>query len=129
MKVYALDTHTLVQLADDTLSAARKALLQGSSAPIVVSQMSLWELSKLIELGRVVPEGESPLHYLRRFEGHPRLRIEGLTAEVLARTIEIAPQMHKDPADQVIVATALVHKAVLLTNDTKIRSLDWLETA
>ena len=50
-----------------------------------------------------------------------------LDPAVLAKTIEIADKMHRDPADQLIVATALVQGGMLMTDDRAIRQLGWIE--
>jgi PIN domain nuclease of toxin-antitoxin system len=35
--------------------------------------------------------------------------------------LDVAPKLHQDPADQIIVATARCLGAVLMTNDRRIR--------
>ncbi len=118
MKV-VLDTHILVAAANDSLSAERKKLLTRRDTELLFSAISLWEIAKLIQLGRLVPDGNAE-DYLARFATHPRYTELPLSPAVLAKMIHVAPLMHKDPADQLIVATALLHKASLMSDDRAI---------
>lgn len=43
--------------------------------------------------------------------------------------LDVAPRLHKDPADQIIVATARRLGAVLTTNDVRIRRSRLVELA
>jgi PIN domain nuclease of toxin-antitoxin system len=49
-----------------------------------------------------------------------------LTPEIAVASVQL--DMHPDPADRFIVATALAHGAALVTKDTKIRQLKGLKT-
>ncbi len=120
MKV-VLDTHILVHAANDSLTANRKQLLLNPDTQILFSSISLWELAKLIEFGKLQPT-ESLENYLLRFSQHPRYTEIPFSPKVLALMVEIAPKMHKDPADQLIVATALAEEAALMTNDKPIKT-------
>ena len=51
-----------------------------------------------------------------------------LSPQVADHTRKFANTFHGDPADNIIVATALEHNAVVLTADEKIRALNYLET-
>ena len=55
--------------------------------------------------------------WLGRATLYPRLDIIPLTTEIAAAVAELPPGMHRDPADQIIVATARVLKCPLLTYD------------
>jgi len=119
MKI-VLDTHVLVFAANGTLAENRKQLLRKADSEILFSTISLWEIAKLIQIGRLHPVG--PIEqYLARFSSHPRYQEVALTAPILARMVDIAPKMHKDPADQLVIATALIEGAVLMTDDILIR--------
>jgi PIN domain nuclease of toxin-antitoxin system len=115
-----LDTHIVVEAANDDLEPARKRLLEDSSSELFVSAVTLWELTKLVELGRlVIPSGFE--RFIRDLCAHPRYTIAQYDAALMIELLRITPKMHKDPADQLIVATALRLDAALMTNDVRIR--------
>jgi PIN domain nuclease of toxin-antitoxin system len=56
----------------------------------------------------------------------PRTEVLPLTAEIALEAD--APDMHADPADRFVVATALRFSAPLVTKDRLLRSLRFVET-
>lgn len=119
MKV-VLDTHIVVHAANDTLTPARKRLLDDDASELLVSAVTLWELTKLVELGHLnMPDGFD--RFILHLCSHPRYTIAHYDAALMIELLDVAPKMHKDPADQIIVATARVRGASLMTNDRRIR--------
>jgi PIN domain nuclease of toxin-antitoxin system len=115
-----LDTHIVVHAANDNLEPARKRLLDNSSSELFVSAVTLWELTKLVELGHLAfPDGFD--RFIRDLCAHPRYTIAQYDAALMIELLRMAGKMHKDPADQIIVATALRLDAALMTNDLRIR--------
>ena len=115
-----LDTHIVVYAANDDLEPARKRLLESSSSELFVSAVTLWELTKLVELGHLaMPDGFE--RFVRDLCAHPRYTIAQYDAELMITLLGTASKLHKDPADQIIVATALRLDAALMTNDARIR--------
>ena len=51
----------------------------------------------------------------------PGLGVRELTRPVLVQSCELPQPFHGDPADQILVATARHHGAVLVTSDQRIR--------
>jgi PIN domain nuclease of toxin-antitoxin system len=124
------DTHILLFWADapQRLStAARDALDQGMAAgQLACCDISLWEIAMLQARGRIHrPPDLSIAAYLDDI-----VLAMGLT--VLPITPAIAEQaqhpdfLHGDPADRLIAATALVHKAPIITADGKLRQVPGL---
>lgn len=122
MKI-VLDTHIVLWAASDQLSEARKEFLEDPHHEIFVSAISLWEITKLFELKRIQLE-DALEKFLATIENHPRFTIVSLTSAVLAEILNIADKMHKDPADQIIVATARKLEAKLMTDDKEVRKSD-----
>jgi PIN domain nuclease of toxin-antitoxin system len=115
-----LDTHIVVYATNDDLEPARKRLLDSPTSELFISAVTLWELTKLVELGRLaMPDGFD--RFIRDLCAHPRYTIAPYDAELMLALLRISPKMHKDPADQIIVATALRLDAALMTNDARIR--------
>lgn len=121
-----LDTHIVVHAANDDLALARKRLLEDPTSDLFVSAVTLWELTKLVELGHLeMPDGFE--RFIRDLCAHPRYTIAQYDASLMIELLRVAKQMHKDPADQVIVATALRLDAVLMTDDSRIRRSKLIE--
>jgi PIN domain nuclease of toxin-antitoxin system len=122
-----LDTHILIHAADGSISAARRAILNDSRNSLYYSSISLWEIAKLSELGRIKP-AEGLQMFLDKLYHHPLYNNLELTPEVLVEATRISPEMHRDPADQLIVASARRLSAKLMTDDEKIQKCGLVKT-
>lgn len=126
MKLF-LDTHVLLwwfgvdsPLPDSYRSAIREA---GPDNPLWVSDISLWEIATLNELGRI--KLRIPLRdWLERATAPPLVRRFGVSPAVADAVSSLPPSFHRDPADRIIVATARVLGATLLTHDQRIIEAD-----
>ena len=58
--------------------------------------------------------------WLDELESHPLLTILPITARIAAESVRLEG-LHKDPADQIIVASARQHDLTLVTVDSRIR--------
>ena len=120
----ALDTHVLVRWCSDptSLSPAQQHALAtiGEENPALVADVSLWEISALVSLGRLALD-RPVLEWLDRAVAPPLVRIACITARIAFEVNAIAAWEHQDPADRLIVATARVYGACLLTDDRRIR--------
>ena len=124
-----LDTHALLHDALEPArlsSRARAAIAEGAeSRSLACSDISLWEIALLIARGRFDPKADAAL-FLERL-------IEGRAIEVLPITPKIAVLSqsdsfrHGDPADRIIAATALTHRARLVSADRKLRGVRGLQ--
>ena len=107
-----LDTHILVFLLSGDLSDRELRLVQGEQ--LVVSDIVLWELAKMIQLGRLdmdldVPEFRECLR---------SLTIVPINLEIARRSSQL--DFSSDPADEIIAATSIVEDIPLLTRDRRI---------
>ena len=107
-----LDTHILVFALAGTLRKRERELLAAKHWGI--SAIVLWELAKLVELGRVsldldAPEVSACLSSLHVWP------IDFAVARASTRL-----DIRSDAADELIAATSLVHQVPLLTRDARI---------
>lgn len=104
-----LDTHILVFALTGELDETEHELL--SKTPWSISAIVLWELSKLVQLGRIDVELEHPKvsRTLKRIHTWP------LTLEVCRQSRRL--DIRTDPADELIAATSVVEKIPLVTRD------------
>lgn len=82
------------------------------------STISIWELGVKVQRGKL-DLGISIAEFTRRLQKSSILELLPVTAAVWLRSLELAWD-HRDPANRVIVATALVQDVPLLTADTEI---------
>lgn len=122
---YLLDTHILVWWRQDfkRLRKVQAQVLQDleeRGQVSGVSAISLRELAKMIQRGRI--ELDVPLEaWLSEIEQHPLLNVFPLTSKIAAESVRLGDDFHRDPADQIIVATARCHDLTLVTADDRIR--------
>ena len=117
-----LDTHIWVWWVhgDSTLSASTRAFIDSSEhTGIAVSAISCWEVAKLVELGRLTLP--CPVFdWLQQALTYPGVRMIELSPRICVESTQLPGEFHRDPADQLIVATARVLDAPLVTIDGKI---------
>jgi len=118
-----LDTHVLLWwlAGDRRLSRAHKRIIEraGPQSPLVVSDISLWEIATLHELKRI--ELDRPLRdWLEQACAPPLVRRVGISPAIAAEVAALPSTFHRDPADRIIVATARVLGTILLTSDRRI---------
>ncbi|MCD4739385.1 MAG: type II toxin-antitoxin system VapC family toxin [Anaerolineae bacterium] len=92
-----------------------------------VSVISCWEVAKLVEVGRL--ELTCPVQdWVAQALAYPRVRLLELTPEIAIASTQLPGTFHRDPADQLIVATARVYDSPLLTADAKILNYAYVKT-
>jgi len=121
--VILLDTHIWVWWVhgDSRLSAFHANLIaDNEGGEIGVCTISLWEVAKLVELGRLI----LPVTIDEWFSAalnYPGVTLVDLTPGIAIESTQLPSRLHRDPADQIIVATARVLGCDLLTADQRIR--------
>ena len=118
-----LDTHVLIWWlqGDGPLSPAQRRVLGAADgdSPLRVSDISLWEVATLHSLGRI--QLTLPLReWLEKAAAPPLVRRHGISPAVAAEVAALPDSFHRDPANRILVATARVLGATLLTNDRHI---------
>lgn len=125
-----LDTHMWVWWVhgDERLTKTQAELIEASEADLIgVSAISCWEIAKLVEHGRL----HLPYSLREWFEqalSYPGIGLLELTPEIAIESTQLPREFHRDPADQIIVATARVHDCPLVTSDGKLLSYPHVET-
>jgi PIN domain nuclease of toxin-antitoxin system len=119
-----LDTHCWLwaqlgqtsRVSRQALSAIRKA---ESSGRLLVSVISIWELGMLERGGRI----SLPMDvrtWVREAFTKPGLALTPLTPEIAIESSHLPGNLHGDPADRILAATARVLGATLLSKDQRL---------
>ena len=119
-----LDTHVWIwlMLGELTLkkSAALKAVEQAAlDARLLVSAISIWEIGMLEAKGRIVLPLDI-MHWVENALAAPGVRLQPLTPAIALHSSRLPADFHGDPADRILVATARIVDAVLVTRDARI---------
>ena len=124
-----LDTHVWIWWvhADPHLTADARTLIQSHEGEgLGVSAISCWEVSKLVERKRLVlPTSLSD--WMEQALGYPGIRLLPLTPEIAIESTQLPGDFHRDPADQILVATARVQGVPILTADQLILDYPYVE--
>lgn len=92
-----------------------------------VSIISCWEVAKLVEYKRL--DLPTPVEeWIEKALRYPGVRLLSLTPRIVVESTQLPGVFHRDPADQLIVGTARVHRIPLATADGKILEYDGVET-
>ncbi len=123
MTTLLLDTHVLLRWIERSkrlpVNQHRAINRAAASACVRVSDISLWEIGMLVEDGKIelkLPLGE----WLTRATATPRVQRVGITPEVVAEMVSLSTTYAWDSADRILVATARVLGATLVTADARI---------
>jgi len=127
-----IDTHVLVWWVsgDKSLStAATKAINSAleNRSEVIVSSISAWEISMLIEKGRLIlsMDVNNWLDEISQIDG---VRFMPVDIEIAVKSTVLPGEFHKDPTDRIIVATARKLAVDLITADEKIRNYEHVKT-
>jgi len=120
---YLLDTHIWIwwNMNPQKLSQKVKELISNAEMydEILLSAISPWEFSKLLEKKRVGISCD-PEDWINTALDMPKLRLVPLSPVLSYRSTMLPQPFHNDPADQIIVATAREENATILTKDERI---------
>jgi PIN domain nuclease of toxin-antitoxin system len=119
-----LDTHAWIWLLngnEENLKPEFVNIIQqaASSELLSISAISLWEVAMLESKGRIRLSIDC-LDWLKAALAAPGISLVPLTAEIASGSCTLPGEFHGDPADRIIVATAKILGARLLTRDAGI---------
>ncbi|MBX7235902.1 MAG: type II toxin-antitoxin system VapC family toxin [Caldilineales bacterium] len=125
-----IDTHIWLWWVLDPKPLTRRqmeALLAHEQDVIGVSVISCWEIAKLVQLGRIELK-RSLKTWLEMALGYPGIQVLPLTPEIAMLATQLPDGFRSDPADEIIVATALHYSCSLVTSDGKMREYAHVRT-
>ena len=118
---FLLDTSVWLRAVNqpDSIPKPIRSLLEDTGELFGLSAISLWEVGKKHQIGKlplpVSLEGWFKLAITSRLE------LIQLGADIVNEAMKLPAFPNRDPADELIVATARVRQLTLLTTDTKLK--------
>lgn len=130
--VIVLDTHALVWWLADPDRLPRKARTRLDRAvtdgePRRASSISAWEVAMLVARGRLALTMDVGA-WIAAAESLPQLEFVPVDNAITLRAAALPEAFGRDPADRIIVATALGLGATLVTGDRRLRGHPPLRT-
>jgi PIN domain nuclease of toxin-antitoxin system len=128
--VILLDTHIWVWLADESKRLPeryRQIVESRRQEGLGVSVISCWEVAKLVEIKRLRLDC-SIEEWTEGALALPGIQLIELTPKIAIASTQLPGTFHRDPADQIIVATARVYDLELLTTDDKLLRYEHVRT-
>ena len=124
-----IDTHILIWWVSnpEKLSQRTRKHLSNLKESVLVSSISVWEIYMLVKKRRLKLTMDVD-SWLEKIESLPFIRFVPVDNRVAAKSVMLAGRLHNDPADRMIIATALIHGAVLMTSDRKIRRYSYVKS-
>lgn len=117
-----LDTHAWIWWVADRArlgKAARRTI--ESDTRRAISDISLWELATLLAKGRIRLDRD-PREWMEQAISTHAIEIIPIRPDIAIRSTQLGRGFQGDPADRLIVATALLETAPLVTKDARIRA-------
>jgi PIN domain nuclease of toxin-antitoxin system len=119
-----LDTHIALWLdsGDDRLRGSTRNLIdlcRSGGGTILLSAVSAWEIALLVDTGRI--ELDIPVEaWVERFVDRPGLEAVPLGHDAASRAYRLHQLEQRDPADRLLIATAIELGCPLVTYDERI---------
>lgn len=124
-----LDTHVWIwsQEAPERLGSAATELLLDTANELLVSPISTLEVARLIEGGKIELNG-TLRHWVKKSMDLLLAQTVEFSHDTVRKAYELTEPFHRDPADRILVATALREKCQLLTADERILAYPHVRT-
>jgi PIN domain nuclease of toxin-antitoxin system len=119
---YLLDTNVWLRGITESMSLpeAIRRILDERGAQFGLSAISLWEVGKKHQIGKLELKKELSAWLNEAVAAH--IHLLPLTPEIVAEAMRLPDFPNRDRADELIVATTRVHQLTLLTADTKLKN-------
>ena len=118
-----LDTCAAIWLTNgDTMAPPALAAMSETATdgrPLYLSLITAWELGLLAKSGKAAMS-RPPAAVFKAFLGLPGMALLALTAEILIESSLLPGELHGDPADRIVIATARALDLMIVTRDRHI---------
>ncbi|PKG98097.1 type II toxin-antitoxin system VapC family toxin [Paraglaciecola sp. MB-3u-78] len=117
----ALEPAQLTSKAVDAIDKADK------HNALIVSDISIWEISMLIKKGRI-EVATTAANFINLFLQSRNITVKSISPEIAELSVNFDSEINNDPADRIIAATSIIYNAQLITADKNLRNSELLDT-
>lgn len=118
-----LDTHAWIWWATSSINLSKKAAKAIKAAQsISVSAIACWEVAMLVSKNRLIFDRDVGV-WINLALKLPRLKLLPLSPDIAVRSTRLEKTSLSDPADCILVATALEYGFSVVSKDEKIRQV------
>lgn len=117
-----LDTHVWLWIAGgERIAPTARRLIEAASGEegLVMSPISIWEVGMLAAKGRIAVQPDC-LGWVSVALAKTGVRLLPMSAQIAVGSSFLPDGFHGDPADRIIVASAIAAPATLITRDARI---------
>lgn len=118
-----LDTHVFVWIMNDSpllTKEFKKSFESISKAQgALLSPMSIWEIGMLVDKKRIEIDMDV-LDWINKALDSPEIFVCPISPRIAIQSTRLPGEVHLDPVDRLLIATAYEENAVLVTCDKKI---------
>jgi len=119
-----LDTHIWVWYAENEARRFSKRITPlveraVQRGDVIISAISVWEIAQL-EAARRLELSVDVRTWIGRALDFPGVRLKGLSPSIAIESTRLPGEPHRDPADRILIATARLMGAALVTCDQAI---------
>ncbi len=126
-----LDTHTWIWFISNPELLSEKARKATDDAKkkrrIFISSISVWEVALLTAKGRLSLTMDVS-GWIAKSEMLPFIRFIPVNNGIALNSVNLPQPIHNDPADRIIIATAMITGFPLVTKDQKISDYPHVQT-
>ena len=119
---YLLDTGVWLRAVNEFQSIPAKTLelLKTPSEMYGLAAISLWEVGKKVQIGKLLLPKDLPAWFADALAAN--IELLPMSGPIVVDAMSLPNFQNRDPADELIVATARVHKLTLITTDTQLKN-------
>ena len=126
-----LDTHTWIWFISKPEVLSKQATKAVSAAveekSVLISSISAWEVALLVIKKRLTLSLDVT-DWIAKSENLPFIQFIAVSNSIAIKSVNLPQPLHPDPADRIIIATALSAGASLITQDKKLLDYPHVKT-
>ena len=129
LEVIVLDTCAIIwdALDNSKLSPRAKNAIELNARELIISDISIWEISMLIKKRRLVVD-DSASGFVHLVLQSRNYLVQEITPEIAELSVNFTSEVNNDPADRLIAATSILLSAPIVTADQNLREATVIET-
>jgi len=126
-----IDTHTWIWFISKPEVLSKRAIKAVAAAvkekSVLISSISAWEVALLVKRKRLKLSLDVT-DWIAKSEKLPFIQFIAVSNHIAIKSVNLPQPLHPDPADRIIIATAMSTGAPLVTKDKKLLKYSHVKT-